>query len=98
MPPPPIPMMDYSFTVQMIMELKGSVGELKEAVTTLKTSVEKQGTTLEKVNLKIAFATGAILVIGLIFGWFFNKKFDDLVTLYNQKPAPAPAPASPPKT
>jgi len=44
---------DHSFTLQMIMELKGSVGELKSSISALKESVDKSCERIERQTDRI---------------------------------------------
>jgi hypothetical protein len=60
--PPRYPMTDYSFTLQVVMELQKSVGALTEAVNTLKVQGEKHATKLDSISHRI-YAFGAIIAI-----------------------------------
>lgn len=55
---------DHSFTLQMIMELKGSVGELKSSISALKESVDKSCDRIERqvdrIDSRIESAEGKI--------------------------------------
>lgn len=55
---------DHSFTLQMIMELKGSVGELKSSISALKESVDKSCERIERqvdrIDSRIEGAEGKI--------------------------------------
>jgi hypothetical protein len=61
-------MMDHSFTLQAIMDLKGSVATLATKVDRLIEDVAKQGGKLDAVQHQISFVRGAMWVIGGLLG------------------------------
>src|ERR1700747_875201 len=66
--PPQTPMMDHSFTLQAIMDLKGTVSSLATKVDRLIEDVGKQGPKIDAVQHQISFVRGAIWVIGGLLG------------------------------
>ena len=77
------PVQDHSFTLQQIHHLTGDVGGLKEAVNTLKQTVSDQSKTLNWIKYAIFVAIGA----GFIIGYFFDKRFDQIMeTLAKSSP------------
>jgi phage-related minor tail protein len=62
--PPQTPMMDHSFTLQAIMDLKGAVSSLVAKVDRLIQDVGKQDSKIDTVRHQISFVRGAIWVIG----------------------------------
>ena len=71
----PYPIQDHSWTVQQLHELTGDVGGLKEAVSTLKESLTEQNKTLSWVKYAMFIAIGA----GAVIGYFFDKRFDQIM-------------------
>src|SRR5208337_3236290 len=70
------PMPDYSFTLQAVIELKGSVGELKEAVRRLQGDSQSQGTKLDSISHRIYAASAIILLLLGAIGWVLDKIWD----------------------
>jgi hypothetical protein len=64
---------DHSWSLQIMLDLKGSVGELKEAIRTLQKDSEKQGDKLNTVSHQI-YAAGAVLVIVIAIASFLLDK------------------------
>lgn len=62
--PPQTPMMDHSFTLQAIMDLKGTVSSLGTKVDRLIDDVAKQSDKLDTIRNQISFVKGAMWVIG----------------------------------
>lgn len=69
-PPPQIPMADYSFTLQAVMDLKGTVSSLATKVDRLIADVGEQGNKIDTVRHQISFVKGAMWVIGGLIGLF----------------------------
>ncbi|HTT80936.1 MAG TPA: hypothetical protein VMF86_14770 [Stellaceae bacterium] len=57
-------MMDHSFTLQAIMDLKGAVSALATKVDRLISDVSRQGEKIDAVQHQISFVRGAVWVIG----------------------------------
>ena len=74
-PPPEYPGSEYSFVLQTVFDLKGSLGELQGAVTALKETVTGQGKTLNWIKYILSVAIGALLVIG----YLVDKRFDQIL-------------------
>jgi hypothetical protein len=66
-PPPQNPMMNHSFTLQAIMDLKGTVSTLVAKVDRLIEDVGKQDEKLDTVRGQITFVKGALWVIGILW-------------------------------
>lgn len=99
--PPPIRNggADHSFTLQAVMELKGSLGELTGTVKSLNASVEALSKKLDKMDDKLSgvthklYAAGVVLAIALATGGFLvNKAWDMMAAQIVAKPAPQPPP------
>jgi hypothetical protein len=59
-------MMDHSFTLQAVMDLKGTVASLVTSVDRLITDVAKQGDKIDAVQDQITFVRGALWVFGVL--------------------------------
>ena len=77
---------EYSFLLQMVMELQKSTGQLTEAVNSLKLAIENQNSRYNRIEEKLSgvthkiYAAGVVLAILLVVGgWFFNKAWDLMV-------------------
>ncbi|PYX63012.1 MAG: hypothetical protein DMG78_32420 [Acidobacteria bacterium] len=65
--PPSFPGSDYSFTLQAVFEMQGTLGKLTQAVENLTVS-------------KVIYAAGAVLtVLGIIGGWLIGKIWELLI-------------------
>src|SRR5437588_11890171 len=58
------PMLDHSFTLQAVMDLKGTVSSLGTKVDRLIDDVGKQGYKIDTIRNQISFVKGALWVIG----------------------------------
>jgi hypothetical protein len=67
---------EHSFTLQMVTQLHGSVGELKAEVRGLLKQSEKQETKLDKISHQIYAAIAVIAVVGTMSGFLLNKIWD----------------------
>jgi hypothetical protein len=67
---------EHSFTLQMVTQLHGSVGELKAEVRGLLKQSEKQETKLDKISHQIYAAIVLLAVAGTITGFILNKIWD----------------------
>ena len=59
-------MLDHSFTLQAVMDLKGTVASLGTKVDRLIDDVTKQNDKLDTVRHQISFVKGAMWVIGAL--------------------------------
>jgi hypothetical protein len=85
--PPTVPMVDYSFTLQAIMEMQKSVGKLTEAVESLKEQTRGHGHKLDQIGKDVHAAKVVIGVVGSLIlvaagflGWIINTLFQYLST------------------
>lgn len=58
-------MLDYSFTLQSVMEVQKAVGALTTKVDRLIDDVDKQSNSVDDIRHKISFVRGAVWVIGI---------------------------------
>jgi hypothetical protein len=93
--PPIMPSGDYSYTVEIVMNMQHSLGKLTEAVDGLKTRQAEQGAKLDSLDKKVYAAIVLILVFGAILS-FFAKSINDAITerviapVFQQQPHSAP--------
>jgi hypothetical protein len=92
---------DHSFTLQAIMELKGSVGKIEATLEANTRAIEKLDAKLDKIEEKLSgathriYAAGAVLTVLVGIGAFVvDKAWDVAVTASHV--APAASPATPP--
>jgi len=74
--PPTIPMVDYSFTLQAVMDMQKSVGKLTEAVESLKDQSKRQSDKLDQIGkdvhaakVVVSVVCGLIIVAASLLGW-----------------------------
>jgi hypothetical protein len=84
--PQMIPSGDYTYVLEVVMQMQKSMGQLTEAVGTLKESRSEQNKKLEtitekleKINRKIYAALILLLAIGSVLT-FFAKSINDAIT------------------
>lgn len=98
-PPPISPLSDYSFTLQMIMEMQKTLAQLSQAVKTLTEDVQKREKTVDGISHKIYAAQVVIWVVGgiltllvTILGgatvFILDKIWDTILPLVQMKPPP----------
>lgn len=78
-PPPTSPMLDYSFTLQAIMEVQKSVAQLTTKTDRLISDVDAHGSKIDTIRNQISFVKGAMWVIGglvvigmALIGWYIR--------------------------
>jgi len=77
--PPSFPGSDYSFTLQAVFEMQGTLGKLTQAVENLTEKTKGHSEKLDHVS-KVIYATGAVLtVLGIIGGWLIGKVWELLI-------------------
>ena len=69
-PPQPV---DYSFTLQAIMEIQKSIGGLDEKIGSLDNKIDTQGKKLNQIS-HIITASGAVLAVLVAVGSFFSDE------------------------
>lgn len=79
--PPAYPSNDFSWPVQGIYELKGSVSKLEAIVQELKECVGRQRDELKTIHRTLNIATGAVIAVGAILSFFLAKAWDTLTKL-----------------
>jgi hypothetical protein len=88
---PPVPSGDYSYVLEIVMNMQMSMGKLTEAVESLKSQVKDHGVEIKAISTDIHTAKttlkiiGGILTVGLAFaGWAINKGVDAYVASHQQ--------------
>lgn len=77
---------DYSFTLQTVLDLKGSVGRLSQAVETLIDTSKDQGRKIDRIS-HIIYAAGAVVtLLGIVAGFLLNKLADVLIVFVSHLP------------
>lgn len=95
-PPPAMPSGDYSYVLEIVMQMQHSMGQLSEAVNGLKSKQEEQGKKLDSISHKVYAAVAIVLLFGAILT-FFAKSINDAITnrllapIYLQQPTPTPS-------
>jgi len=75
---------DHSWNLQILLDLKGSVGEIKEAISTLKKDSETQSKKLDSISHQI-YAAWAVLIVLLGIGGFLLDKFWNVIAKIVEK-------------
>lgn len=81
--PPPQPV-DWSWSLQMIMELQKTVGALSKSVETLAAQAEKHDRKLDQISHRIYAAAALLVVIGAVLAWIFNAASDEVVDVVKE--------------
>jgi hypothetical protein len=95
--PPVTPSGDYSYTVEIVMNMQHTLGKLSEAVDGLKARQAEQGTKLDNLDKKVYAAIVLVLAFGAILT-FFAKSINDTITerivapVFQQQSSPTPLP------
>lgn len=63
------PYTEHSWILQQLHQLAGDVGRLQESIETLKSDIGDQKKSLSGITHLLAFAAGAVVVIGAIIGF-----------------------------
>ena len=72
-PPPTQPSGDYSYVLEIVMNMQNTMGKLTEAVENLKENQKEQRAKLEHIGKQIYAAIVVIVLIGSILGFFANS-------------------------
>lgn len=67
---------EYSYVLEIVMNMQVTMGKLTEAVDTLKNQSKEHGQKLEKISHTIYGATAVVTVIGGIAIFLLNKIWD----------------------
>jgi hypothetical protein len=82
---PPLPSGDYSYILEIVMNMTGTMGKLNEAVESLKTQSKSHGEKLEKIGNDVHAAKVVVGVVGTLAaaaiafaGWVLKAYLDYL--------------------
>ena len=78
--PPPQPV-DWSWSLQSIMELQKTVGALSKSVETLAAQAEKHDRKLDQISHRIYAAVAVLAVVGGVLAWILNAASDEVVAV-----------------
>jgi hypothetical protein len=79
--PPAYPGSEYNFTVQIVFEMQGKLGELSQAIKNLTEVSKEHDKKLDRAT-NVIYAAGLIIpVLGVLAMWGFNKLVDFLVAV-----------------
>jgi hypothetical protein len=85
-PPPRLPSSDYTYVLEIVMNMQNTMGKLTEAVENLKEGQKEQRTKLEQIGKQIYAAIVVIVLVGSILGFFANS-INNLLFRLLQSPA-----------
>lgn len=71
--PPNLPSGDYSYVLEIVMNMQNTMGKLTEAVDNLKENQKEQRVKLETIGKQIYAAIAILVLIGGILGFFANS-------------------------
>jgi hypothetical protein len=71
----------HSFSVQAIFELQRAFGKVEKAVESLEKQMADQAKTLRSIEIKIALATGAMVIVSAVVGLCLKYGLDMLTQL-----------------
>lgn len=96
-PPPIVPSGDYSYTLEIVMNMQLSLGKLTEAVEGLKAKQSDQTKKLDRLSHQVYAGIAILVAIGAVLT-FFAKGINDVIVhqLLNPPPQQQVSPASPP--
>jgi hypothetical protein len=75
---PIMPSGDYSYTLEIVMNMQLAIGKLTEAVDRLKTDQADQGKKLDSISHKIYAAIAILTLLGMFLG-IFGKSIAEIV-------------------
>jgi hypothetical protein len=70
----------YNFSLQTIVDLHRNFGKVENAVSNLEKTVAEQSKAIKGIETKIAWATGAFVIISALFGIAVKSGLDMLAT------------------
>ena len=74
--PSAYPGSDYSFTLQAVFEMKGTLGELKKAIETLTEQSRSNHDKLNKMSHVIYAVSAVVTVLGVLAGYVIKGLWD----------------------
>lgn len=81
---PPPQLTDWSWSLQMLMELQKTVGELSQRVDTLTKQSERHDRILNQISHRIYAVVVVLTIIGAVLLWLLNAVSDEIVTVVKE--------------
>lgn len=75
---------DWSWSLQMLMELQKTVGELSRSVETLTEQSKEHDRKLNQISHRIYAAVAVLTVFGGVLLWILNAVSDEIVTVVKE--------------
>jgi hypothetical protein len=79
---------DQSWSLQILLDVKGALGEIKEAVRTLQKTSDNPGDKLDSISHQIYAAWAVLVVIIVVGGFLLDKFWGPLTKLFEQAAKP----------
>lgn len=77
-PPPNFPSGDYTYVLEIVMNMQHTMGKLTEAVNGLKENQAEQRKKLDRISHQIYAAIAVLTLIGAVI-WFFANSINNLI-------------------
>ncbi len=77
--PSSYPGSDYSFTLQAVFEMKGTLGELTQAIRSLTEQVKDNDTKLDKISHRVYAAAAVVTVLTAISAFVLSRIWEFVV-------------------
>ena len=81
---PPPQLTDWSWTLQMLMELQRNVGELSQSVETLTRQSKEHDKKLDRIRHRIYAAVAVLTILGAALLWLLNAVSDEIVAVVKE--------------
>ena len=81
---PPPQLADWSWTLQMLMELQRTVGELSQSVETLTRQSKEHDKKLDRISHRIYAAVAVLTILGAALLWLLNAVSDEIVAVVKE--------------
>ena len=81
---PPPQLTDWSWTLQMLVELQRTVGELSQSVETLTRQSREHDKKLDRISHRIYAAVAVLTILGATLLWLLNAVSDEIVAVVKE--------------
>lgn len=81
---PPPPLTDWSWSLQMLMELQKTVGSLSQSVEMLTRQNKEHEKKLDRISHRIYAAVVVLTVVGAVLLWVLNAVSDEIVAIVKE--------------
>ena len=82
MPPPQLT--DWSWSLQMLMELQNTVGKLSQSVEMLTRQNKEHEKKLDRISHRIYAAVVVLSIVGAVLLWLLHAASDEIVTVVKE--------------